>query len=690
MFKKLLKSSVAILVAFTMVLLPNSFASAQTAADYTDVQKQAQTKADLLTSAYGETSIQYALIDNGKIIVSGQSGLASKETNTTPTKDTIYGIGSVSKVYTTAAVMQLVEQGKVNLDTSVVKYLPEFKMADARYKDITVRMLLNHSSGIMGTSSGNASLYGDNDTYSMDHLLKELATQRLKADPGAYSVYCNDGFSLAQLLVEKVSGISFSEYINKNIAAPLSLSSTKTPLDKIPGDLLARIYSMDNKVLPTDTLNMIGAGGIFSTAEDVCHFAEIFMNNRNTKLLSVDSVKAMAQPEYLNGFWYKEGDASLAFGLGWDCVNTYPFTQYGIKALYKGGDTSFYHASLYVLPENNMAMAVLSSGGSSTMNQLFAQSVLVSALYADGSIKEVKAEESPAAPVKADMPAAMKDYSGFYGYYGGIFRIEISEDGVLKLYSTDTSKTAQNFIYTGDGKFYTSDGSGYVSFQKESNGNTYFYASGHNKLPNIGTYAYSEYQGEKISDNMLSETVKAAWDKRENKKYFLLNEKYSSVAYSGNGAIYTLLRSKGIEGYFGNAKIMDENTAETMLQIPGNFGRDLLDTHFETKNKVEYLSMNGIVFGSENVVEPLSTKSSFQVKMGSDGYVKWFKVSSKAKNKKIKVTIPNNASFTVYDADGNCLADSWITGKNTVTLQAGGYLVFAGNADTEFTVKYVK
>ena len=78
-------------------------------------------------------------------------------------KEKIYGIGSVSKVYVTTAVMQLAEDGKVNLDATLTDYIPDFRMADERYKEITVRMLMNHTSGIWGSSFKNAMLYEDND-----------------------------------------------------------------------------------------------------------------------------------------------------------------------------------------------------------------------------------------------------------------------------------------------------------------------------------------------------------------------------------------------------------------------------------------------------------------------------------------------------------------------------------------------
>ena len=168
----------------------------------------------------GAVSIQYALWQDGQITDTGVSGVYSKTENRLLTTDILYGIGSVSKIYTTVAVMQLVEDGKVSLDAPVTRYLPDFKMADSRYKNITVRMLLNHSSGIMGTGLSGAVLFDDADPSATDNLLENLSTQRLIAAPGAYSVYCNDGFTLAELIVEAVSGMDFMDYVDREILDP--------------------------------------------------------------------------------------------------------------------------------------------------------------------------------------------------------------------------------------------------------------------------------------------------------------------------------------------------------------------------------------------------------------------------------------------------------------------------------------
>lgn len=162
MIKKLLKMGLSITLTLSLVIFPSTKAFSKTiceAADYQqtvgisamdlsgassvnydDAIKLAKKKASVLTSFYGETSVQYALIDDGKIVISGQSGVYSRNSKTALTENNMYGIGSISKMFTTAAVMQLVEQGNVELDAPVTKYIPEFTMEDPRYKDITVRI----------------------------------------------------------------------------------------------------------------------------------------------------------------------------------------------------------------------------------------------------------------------------------------------------------------------------------------------------------------------------------------------------------------------------------------------------------------------------------------------------------------------------------------------------------------------
>jgi len=132
------------------------------------VREAASQIANLLVTDYSIASVQYALISDGEMVVSGFAS-ANRESNTTVlSNQTIYGIGSVSKVFTSTAVLLLVDEGKIDLDEPVTTYVPEFKMADERYKQITVRILLNHSSGIMGSTHDHGFTYDSPSTLNHD------------------------------------------------------------------------------------------------------------------------------------------------------------------------------------------------------------------------------------------------------------------------------------------------------------------------------------------------------------------------------------------------------------------------------------------------------------------------------------------------------------------------------------------
>jgi CubicO group peptidase (beta-lactamase class C family) len=706
MVKKSLKAGLSIILALSIAVFPNTAAYAKTIAaqpqtqstsdkdqndTFSATRKLAEAKAASITSFYGATSVQYALIDNGKITLSGVAGIYSKNAPTPLTDTKMYGIGSVSKVFTTAAVLQLVDEGLVNLDTPVVNYIPEFTMADPRYKDITVRMLLNHSSGLMGSTLGSSMLFGDKDTTTYDNLLNTLKTSRLKADPGEFSVYCNDGFTLAELLVEKVTGSSFTDYLRNHISNPLDLYNTKTPQDSFQTDRLVKIYLPGSKEeLPSDTVNAIGAGGIYSSAKNLCEFATIFMDNSTSSVLSKASAKAMQNKEYLRGFWSDDKPAPFTYGLGWDSVNTYPFEDYGIKALSKSGDTLFYHGNLMVLPQENMAVAVLTSGGNSSANLVMAQEILLSALKEKGVIQEIHPDKTFTKPVNAPMPQELKQYAGYYGNFTSTSKITISDDGILTSIDTTTPNAdSQKLIYTGDGRFYYTDGSAYISFKQAPNGNTYLYLSGYSNLPGLGQAVTDEYRSQKLAPNPVSEEVNAAWDKRAGKKYFVLNERFSSETYVISPPFTELPAANGLVGYFASNTIVDANTAKANLKIPSMYGRDLNDYTFYKEGNTEYIKAESAVLISEDGVSNLPG-SSFTVDINGSGYAHWYKIGKETGNKKIKVKLPKKAAFFVYTKDGTCVSDSYVSKQDTVTLPQEGYIVFAGEVNTHFVVSYVK
>lgn len=659
--------------------------------EYKLTREVAAKKAAVLLESYNTNSVQYALIDHGKIVISGVASKNKAKGKADVSTTTMYGIGSSSKMFAAAAVMKLVDEGKVDLDQPVVHYIPEFKMKDPRYKQITPRMLLNHSSGLQGGVLRNTLLFEDNDTYAHDNLLLQLAEQNLKADPGAFSVYCNDGFTLAEILVERVSGLSFTDYIHTYFTKPLNMTHTKTPQDNVKSSQMAPLYyPVYSGQLPNETVNVIGSGGIYSTAEDLAKFSQIF-TGQAASIISKESAEAMQQEEYRRGMWPEEADTSVSYGLGWDTVNMFPFSEYGIQALSKGGDTILYHSSFVVLPEHNMAAAVVTSGGVSMTDQILANEILLSALKEKGIIPELKPEKSFGDPVKAPMPKKVAEHAGIYGASKALMKVDVSEDGELALSVLNLPDyPVEKFIYTADGSFVKEDGSAKASFVREKNGRTYLWVRTYLTMPGLGQTALSEYMVEKLEDHSLPETVKAVWKEREGKKYYALNEKYTSALYLVAMPVQTLTTYSEAPNYLLNNKMVDANKAISELQIPTMGGRDTMDYNFFTRSGIEYLEIGGSLYVREEAVKPLYSGARSFLTIQDQGYARWFTVPDTAAGRTLKVKVPSNGSFAVYDEQGVCLNYELVSGINTVKLPKNGVIVFAGDKGARFQLDLKK
>ncbi|WP_312939369.1 serine hydrolase domain-containing protein [Oscillibacter sp.] len=685
-FKKQLGGTFLAFALTTSLMLPTAAASSSLS-----TERQAADSAAVETAQkYGlADSISYALWDEGKLsytaVLGGDKTPATESLPTfASTRRDLYGIGSISKIYTTVAVMKLVEAGKINLDSPVTNYLKDFKMADSRYTKITVRMLLNHSSGLAGTSSVNAFLFDDDDQQATDELLQRLSTQKLRADPGAFSAYCNDGFTLAELIVEAVSGKDFMDYVRAEILSPLRLNNTFAPQDSFSKSLLAPTYASagDSRELPAESLGVVGAGGLYATATDLASFGGALTG---TTLLSSKSTAAMAAPEYDRGIWPDEPLGLVSFGLGWDAVEFAPFAQNGIQCLVKGGDTLRYHAALLVLPEYNLAAAVVSAGGVSVYNELAAAQLLISALKEKGVEVDETVPTLPAATVSA-MPQPLVKESGYYGTTKQQVQITVSSDGKLLLHQVTLAGVPdQTLTYYSDGSFRDESNTVAVKLARESNGYTYFYQQDYTPLPGLGVLPTSDYLMVKMPENSVSAEAQAAWDALLSESAVPLAEKYTSQLYLALSDSAQSAAAQGgtksVPGYVGGYRIA--SPTELVYDLP--IGRDANNMTVEGKvlwiGSAPYLMDRGI----KNLFT--GTSASYST-IQPDGYARWYTVGEKDAGKTMTVTLPENAGFYVYDAEGTAIASSLLWGDRSVKLPKGGMVVFSGDAGARFHLSF--
>lgn len=680
--------SAALLALILSVCLPVPAAAAESG-EAVDAAARAAIESLMSASQAGQAG--WAVWRDGTIIASG-SRRSERDGNDLEGAGDAYAAGSISKVFTTVAVMQLAEAGKLELDQPVVKYLPSFKMADPRYKDITVRMLLNHSSGLMGSSFSSALLFGDPAPAATEDLLERLSAQRLKADPGAYSVYCNDGFTLAELVVEAAAGMSFEDYLRANIFAPAGLEETWFPSDGFEDRRVAIYRAADQRPLPKDCMNVIGAGGLYATPEDIAAFGGALTDQT---LLKKSSLDAMAAPEYGRGLWPEGGQPSaLAFGLGWDNVERYPFEQNGITALVKGGDTHFYHAGLVVLPEHRLAAAVLSAGGSSSYNEMAASKMLIAALREENvDVAELRLK-LPAAQ-RADMPKELLDSAGYYGSET-LLAVKITEDGTLSIRDPSLPDLPERkYFYYSDGTFRDGEEASALRVVKEKNGQTYLYQQSFSSLSGLGGLPASNYIAMKLPGNQVAPELQAQWEALANRAVLPMNERYSSQAYA---ALDTLLETaaegpENAPGYIGMLRVEDEAHLRWVVQIPGGAGRDGFDKEArrDAKGNLWFYQSDGSVYMDAGAAPVISTGRNGGVSctIQPDGWARWYKVGADAAGKVMTVRMPENAGFWAYDSAGNVTASSVLWGDSSAKLAEGGWVAFAGDPGARFELAFL-
>jgi CubicO group peptidase (beta-lactamase class C family) len=253
-------------------------------------------------------SATVAIMDHGSVVYAEGFGMADREKSIPVDPDTRFNMGSISKMYCAAAVMLLVDDGKLKLDDPVVKHLPEFKMADERYKNITIRMLLNHTCALPGTSGANNFGHAYNPDIYKD-TLAVLSRAHLMRNPGELPIYCNDGFTLAEIVVVRVSGMKFMDFVHERICKPLALRNTYLSVGDVYCEACVRspaaaaFYEPDTaKREPLECLSVLGAGGLGTTAIDLCLFADTFSDG-GKQIFSPSSLAEMkkVQPGLLGG-----------------------------------------------------------------------------------------------------------------------------------------------------------------------------------------------------------------------------------------------------------------------------------------------------------------------------------------------------------------------------------------------------
>lgn len=237
-----------------------------------------------------------AVVKDGQVLTERGYGYAdvAKRTPVDP-KSTLFRPGSVSKLITWTAVMQQVEQGKIDLDADVNQYL-DFKIPAREGKPVTMRELMQHVAGFEEQAKGIMS--EDPKSPGFEALLKQWVPQRVFA-PNTTPAYSNYGASLAGYIVQRVSGESFDDYLDKHIFAPLDMknSTFRQPLPANLEPLMSKCYTLESE--PPKGFEIIGpapAGALASPGEDMAHFMIAHLQNgeyHGNRILKAETAEMM-------------------------------------------------------------------------------------------------------------------------------------------------------------------------------------------------------------------------------------------------------------------------------------------------------------------------------------------------------------------------------------------------------------
>lgn len=292
------------------------FAAEESEILLTQEQAQKAAKIDSALSYYHEQGIFNGTVlvaEAGKVIYQKGFGYANMDTKDPLEPKSNFNLASISKQFTAMCIMMLAEQGKLNYDDNFRKYLPEL-----RYKGITIRHLLWHTSGmpdyvaLMDEHWDPDKYYVNDDVLKM--MVKHLPEKLFK--PGERYEYSNTGYVLLASIVERVSGVSFKEFVQQNIFDRVGMTSSAIPIgDKDYKEMANRVYGYDiaenggHVDNDYDHYNAYGDGGIYSNLIDLFKWNEALYTE---KLVKQETLKEAYEPYVLNNGFV--GD----YGFGWN------------------------------------------------------------------------------------------------------------------------------------------------------------------------------------------------------------------------------------------------------------------------------------------------------------------------------------------------------------------------------------
>ncbi|MBB1325671.1 serine hydrolase [Pseudoalteromonas sp. SR45-1] len=436
-----------------------------------------------------------AIVENDKVIFAKGFGVTNLDTNKKVNKDTLFGIASNTKAFTTAALAKLVDEGKLSWDDRVIDHLPEFRLYDSYVtREMRIRDLLSHRSGL-GLGQGDLMIWPSTDK-SVDEILAGLQYLKPASSFRSKYAYNNLMFVTAGEVVARVSGMSWNDYIEKNILQPLHMDNSRAGFSRIPKsnkNWATGHIPMDGTLHPF-FVNYLedfrGAGAIASSVSDMSQWLRTQLAGgkmpSGEQLFSEKQQAQMWHP-HITSMASKSAFESYhqqfrGYGLGWSIED-----YHGFKKLGHGGGILGMVSQVTLLPEKNLGIVILSNQQAFGALSAVTHEVLEDALeledkdwVEDLAKSHFEGKQQAYANAKPEAPADYQpqlpniNYTGTLhdDWYGDVIIEQL--DGKLRIDFTHTKRlkgtlehyTGNTFIVKWDEKLLEADA--FIRFEMSS------------------------------------------------------------------------------------------------------------------------------------------------------------------------------------------------------------------------------
>lgn len=366
---KIRKNNITLILILTFLILFSSLSFAQNIEDIDSVESFFDGFLESQMKEYKVPGVTLSVVKDGDIIFKKGYGYYDLENNKEVDSDkTLFRAGSVSKLFIWTSIMQLVEDGQIDLDANINEYL-DFEIPNQvvgvdneNVKSITVMNLLNHNAGFEDKIK-DLFVISKNDINPLGTYLKEYMPARVYP-AGREMAYSNYGSALAAYIVERVSGMSFNEYVEENIFQPLNMNHS-TFRQPIPEDINGESslgFAYINGAYQSDQFEYIQpypVGSLSITANDMSKFMLAHLNYgsyQGNKILNFDTTYEM----HSKTFSHHEDFSGMAHGF-------IEMEYNGYRMITHGGDTLLFHSGLYLIPELDIGLFVSYNGRDAAM-----------------------------------------------------------------------------------------------------------------------------------------------------------------------------------------------------------------------------------------------------------------------------------------------------------------------------------